>query len=107
MISTIPKSVAKALNIFQPQPPPIEVTELDAQANVMMRPDSQPALTSSYKFQSLLFSVGGCAEHNLRINRSRSEKKSVLYVAMTLKKRKTIQSRLETKAYAGSDDMNE
>lgn len=49
LFATLPKSIIKALGTVRPQPPQTEGTELDAGSNVAVRPDSQPALSLSYR----------------------------------------------------------
>lgn len=57
VISTLPKSATEELNIISPRPPYLEVTKIDDNGNVLIRPDWQPSLTSYYKKLSFFFSA--------------------------------------------------
>lgn len=81
------------------------MTELAEDKNVVVRPDLQPVLTSSYRNCLLLFSAAGWAEIKLGIKRSRSEKEGTVYAHTILKKRKAVKSPLETGVDVGFHEM--
>lgn len=81
--------------------------QVDKDENELMRPDSQPSLTALHKSLSLLFSAGEQSETKLRMNRSRSKKKTTMQVVTTLKKTKTGRSPLVTGATAGTQEIKE
>lgn len=104
MLATLPKSVTNALNIVRPPPMPLQVMEIEEDGNVVMRPASQRAQTTSYSNWSLLFSAVRWAKHRLGMKRYSFEKKDTIYVRTTLKERKSAKSQLERRAVAGSHD---
>lgn len=57
VIDTLPDSVTNALNIVRLQLLQMGVTKRDEDMKDVMRPGSQPALTTSYRIRSLLFSA--------------------------------------------------
>lgn len=103
--ATLPEHVTKALSVVRPRASQVQLMQIDEDRNVVRRPDSQPALTSSTRLRSLIFSVAVWAELKLCTNRSRSKKKGTIYLPTTQKKREATKSLLETGAVAGAQDM--
>lgn len=59
LFATLPKYFTKALNIVWPKPQQLKVIVVDDDVDVVIRPDSQSVLGSSYRIRSLLFSAAG------------------------------------------------
>lgn len=76
VFTTLPASATKALSIARTRAPQVKMKEVDENKNVVMGPDSQPALTYSYRKRSLSFSVERYAEPRVGLKRSGSVKKA-------------------------------
>lgn len=63
----------------------MEITECE---NVVMKPDFRPAVTSSYRYPSMLFSWVGWPEPKLGMKQPRSGEKGMMHVQTTLKMEK-------------------
>lgn len=107
LFATLPESVSMAINIVQPQPSLVIVTELDKNENKVMRLDSQLVLTTCYRNCSLLYSAAEWTEPKLGAIQCRSEQKSTTHVENTVKKKRMGMSPLEIKADAGLQEMKE
>lgn len=59
LFATLPDTVSNALDSDRLRQLQIQVTEVDKSENVVMRPGSQLAFTSSFRDRSVLVSAGG------------------------------------------------
>lgn len=57
VFDTSPKSIRKAQNIVRPRMQQVQVTEINEDEEIGIKPDPQPSLTSLYINRSLLFSA--------------------------------------------------
>lgn len=103
----LPKAVTKALCIIRPRQLQVQVTDADEDATVVQRPDSQLALTSSYRYRSLLISAARYTDPKLGMEHSRYKKKSKTCVRTTPKISEPTKMPLETRAGADGHYMKE
>lgn len=66
------------------------MTEITEDGKAVMKPYSQPALTSLYRNRTVLFSTAAWVEPNLGMKPLRHEKCDTMYAKAALKKRKTV-----------------
>lgn len=105
--STLPEPLTNFLSIVRLRPPQVKVFVLDTHRNMLMSPDSQPALTSSHNKRLLLFSAAGREEPKLGTKWSSFEKRSTIYVQTTLERKKLANSQEKPEDSADSDDVKE
>lgn len=107
VFGALPESAEKPPNIIRRRPLHVKATGLYGDGNVEMRPDSQPAITTSDTNRSLQCSATEWIEPNLGIKRLTPENKGEMYVQNTLKRRKQGKSPLETGAQSRAKDISE
>lgn len=74
---------------------------------MLMRSDSQPTVTISYRNASLLFVAVGWAETKQSMNLSMCQKRGTMCVQISLRKGRMVRSPQEIDACTGTHDMKE
>lgn len=87
-------------NSVGPQPPQVGATELEEYGCVVTRPDSPPALTTSYRNRTLPLFVAGCVELKSVVMQLRTEQRGTTNGDNTVEKRKDGTSLLKIGADA-------
>lgn len=82
--AAVSKSLTKTLDIAQLQLPPLDMTEIDEDGNIVIRPGWRPALTPLHRNWLLLFSAAGWSFPKLHTKRPISVYQYIIDLKITM-----------------------